>query len=345
MVRTSSSSIAGCSAPRAVHLRETWGRARMDEAQAWLEYCNGTGNTHWANLRRKHGHAEPYRVKYWAWATRWYGAWQVGNLGAEDYVKKARAFAMVMKRTDPSIALVSCGQNGWSPWDETVLEGSPRWWTSTASTSIPGHSDYYVNVFQPTRPSGPIRICERSIERVRYNQRLAHPIYIAYDEWNVWYRTRSHEDRVAGVQEQYNLGDALAVATYLKHLHPLLPDRPDRQPAQLVNAIAPIFTSRRACSCRPSTTPAAVRGAHPECPRRAGLASATTCLPSQEEAGFGRRFQIADLGPFKFLDAAATCDPKGGQVMLAVVNRDRDGRTPATVQLTAGVSSGVQVSR
>jgi alpha-N-arabinofuranosidase len=28
------------------------GSGTMDEAQAWVEYCNGTGNTHWANLRR-----------------------------------------------------------------------------------------------------------------------------------------------------------------------------------------------------------------------------------------------------------------------------------------------------
>jgi alpha-N-arabinofuranosidase len=32
-----------------------------------------------------------------------YGGWQIGNLEARDYVKRARAFAMVMKRTDPTI--------------------------------------------------------------------------------------------------------------------------------------------------------------------------------------------------------------------------------------------------
>ena len=60
-----------------------------------------------------------------------------------------------------------------------------------------------------------MRICAALIERVRYTQRIAHPIHIAFDEWNVWYRTRSHEDRVGGVEERYNLSDALAVATYL----------------------------------------------------------------------------------------------------------------------------------
>jgi alpha-L-arabinofuranosidase len=31
-------------------------------ALGWLEYCNGTGNTYYANLRRKNGREEPYNV-------------------------------------------------------------------------------------------------------------------------------------------------------------------------------------------------------------------------------------------------------------------------------------------
>src|SRR5918999_1293457 len=41
------------------------GTGTMDEAQAWVEYCNGTGDTFWANQRRANGHAEPFGVKYW----------------------------------------------------------------------------------------------------------------------------------------------------------------------------------------------------------------------------------------------------------------------------------------
>ncbi len=35
----------------------------MDEAQAWVEYCNETGDTYWANRRRENGHAKPHRVR------------------------------------------------------------------------------------------------------------------------------------------------------------------------------------------------------------------------------------------------------------------------------------------
>ena len=50
------------------------GTGTIDEAQAWVEYCNGTGNTYWANLRREHGHAEPYNVRYWGLGNEMYGA-------------------------------------------------------------------------------------------------------------------------------------------------------------------------------------------------------------------------------------------------------------------------------
>lgn len=36
----------------------------MEEAMNWLEYMNGSGDTHYANMRRENGHAEPYNVKY-----------------------------------------------------------------------------------------------------------------------------------------------------------------------------------------------------------------------------------------------------------------------------------------
>lgn len=31
-------------------------------ALGWIEYCNSNKDTHYANLRRKHGRKEPYNV-------------------------------------------------------------------------------------------------------------------------------------------------------------------------------------------------------------------------------------------------------------------------------------------
>ena len=176
------------------------------------------------------------------------------------------------------------------------------------------------------------------IERVRYNQRLAHPVYIAFDEWNVWYRTRSHEDRVAGVQEQYNLGDALAVATYLNIFIRYCRIVRIANLAQLVNAIAPIFTNRQGLFLQTIYHPLRLYAEHT---REVALDVHVDCesydlSPSQEEGGIGRRVHIADLSPFKLLDASATCDTAGRKVTLAVVNRDPERKHTAAIQFTGG---------
>ncbi|MGC2718700.1 MAG: hypothetical protein WA209_03875, partial [Candidatus Acidiferrales bacterium] len=61
------------------------GTGTIEEAANWVEYCNGTGNTQFANLRRKNGHSEPYGVRFWGLGNEVYGNWQIGHKNAEDY--------------------------------------------------------------------------------------------------------------------------------------------------------------------------------------------------------------------------------------------------------------------
>ena len=97
----------------------------------WVEYLNGKGDTHYAELRRKHGHPEPYNVKYIGLgstsatvvtlpeadrdpssADEIWGPWQIGQLSAIEYAQKARRWAKAIKLIDPNIKLVSCGKEG-----------------------------------------------------------------------------------------------------------------------------------------------------------------------------------------------------------------------------------------
>jgi alpha-N-arabinofuranosidase len=125
------------------------GTGSMDEAQAWVEYCNGTSKTEWAERRRQNGHDDPYGVRYWGLGNEMYGPWQIGALSAEDYVKRAREFGNVMSWTDPSVELVACGENGLSDWDRVVVEGladQVRWHSIHIYT---GSDDYWTNVLSP----------------------------------------------------------------------------------------------------------------------------------------------------------------------------------------------------
>ena len=63
------------------------GTGTLDEALHWLEYCNSSSNTYYANLRRKNGRKKPYGVKYWALGNELWGPWQVEQMTSHDYAK------------------------------------------------------------------------------------------------------------------------------------------------------------------------------------------------------------------------------------------------------------------
>src|SRR5690606_9693319 len=56
------------------------------------------------------------------------GFWQMGHLNAEDYSKKAREAAKLMRLTDPDIRLVAAGSSNFRPgadpmgWNRTILD-------------------------------------------------------------------------------------------------------------------------------------------------------------------------------------------------------------------------------
>jgi alpha-N-arabinofuranosidase len=299
------------------------GSGTMDEAQAWVEYCNGTGDTYWANLRRQNGHQEPYNVKYWGLGNEMYGRWQ-------DYVKRAREFAKVMKWTDPSIQLVSCGQNGWSDWDRIVLEGLASQVDYHSIHIYTGSDDYYSNVLAAHQAERALRNSQALIDLVRYNQHITHPIYVAYDEWNVWFRER---DGSAGLEERYTLADALAVATYLNIFIRYCLTVKIANLAQLVNVIAPIFTNKEGLFLQTIYHPLRLYSEHIQ---EVVLDAYVDCesyelRPENEVSPWASR--VADLGPFKLLDVAATCDAAGHALTIAVVNRDRERAHTTSIQL------------
>ena len=306
------------------------GTGTLDEAQAWVEYCNGTGNTYWANLRRQHGHREPFAVKYWGLGNEMYGDWQIGALNAEDYVKKAREFAKVMKWTDPSIHLVSCGQLGWNTWDQTVLEGLASLVDYHSIHLYTNSPDYYSNVLEPHQAEYALTICRMLIDRVRYDQHIAHPIYVAYDEWNILFHDASP---VSPLEGRYTLADALAVATYLnifiRHCHTV----GMANLAQLVNVIAPIFTSPEGLFLQSIYHPLYLYAQHMKDIALDLFIDAPSCTVTPEQNTPLWKLQVASLGSFKLLDAAATCDVDASEVTLAVVNRDREQALTAMIHL------------
>src|SRR5579872_2302867 len=230
------------------------GTGTWEEAQQWVEYCNSSEDTAMTRLRKQNGRRDPWKVTHWGLGNEMDGPWQMGHRSAEEYGKFALEAAKLMKWTDPNVKLIAAGSSNfgagsdWTGWNRTVLE------------FLRQHADYlaiHMYVGNPRNDFGDfmassveldhrIKTTEGIIDAALSGQPGNRRIYIAWDEWNVWYRARGAQQRGRQIlEERYNLEDALVVATFLNsfvnHAHIVK----IANMAQLVNVIAPIFTNEK----------------------------------------------------------------------------------------------------
>lgn len=94
--------------------------ATVEEAAAWVEYCNGPASSKYGSLRAANGHPEPYGVRYWELGNEIWGSWVRGHSDAKTYAENAARYAATIRAADPSVRLIGCGDNDMR-WNETVL--------------------------------------------------------------------------------------------------------------------------------------------------------------------------------------------------------------------------------
>lgn len=223
-----------------------FGTGTLDEALAWVEYCNGTRDTYWANKRRENGHPEPYKVKYWALGNEVWGPWQIEQMTKEDYAKKANQWAKALRLLDPDLVLILCGQDGGASWDHYVLHECISW-VDMHSIHIytAADGDHLRNVTAPLSAERAIGITGALIDLARIENKISPtkpPTKICFDEWNVWDPERAPGDK--GAEEKYTLSDALAVAVWLNVFVRQSRYIGMANLAQTVNVISPLMTSK-----------------------------------------------------------------------------------------------------
>ena len=228
------------------------GTGSWNEAQQWVEYCNSREDTAMTRLRKQNGRAAPWKVTYWGLGNEMDGPWQMGHRSAEEYGKFALEAAKLMKWTDPSVKLIAAGSSNYNPGSDWTA------WNRTVLQFLNQHADYlslHMYVGNQADDFGDFMACsveldqriktaEGIIDAALSGQPGQRKIYIAWDEWNVWYRARGNQERGRRIlEERYNLEDALVVATFLNTFVNHAQSVKMANMAQLVNVIAPIFTN------------------------------------------------------------------------------------------------------
>jgi len=97
--------------------------ATVEEAAAWVEYCNGPATSRYGAMRAANGHPEPFRVKYWEIGNEIWGDWVRGHSDADTYARNALRYAQAMRAADPSIELIATGDNDMG-WNRAVLRAA-----------------------------------------------------------------------------------------------------------------------------------------------------------------------------------------------------------------------------
>ena len=210
------------------------GSGTLEEALAWVEYCNDERPTYWANKRRENGHEEPHAVHWWGLGNEMYGDWQTGSLSAEEYIAEATRWGRAIKTLDRSVGLVSCGEAGWTDWDAKVIRELVSLVGLHSIHVYTGADDYWTNALLPHISERAIDVAAAELRRAAYLQKLKHVPRIAYDEWNVWFRAMT-----SSLEERFVTQDAIAVGTFLNIFVRKCEWVKMANLAQMVNAIAP----------------------------------------------------------------------------------------------------------
>ena len=303
------------------------GTGTWEEAQQWVEYVNSSVDTAVTRQRKENGRAQPWKVTYWGLGNEMDGPWQMGHRSAEDYGKHALEAAKLMKLTDPSIKLVAAGSSNYNPgadwtgWNRTVLEHLKRHADYLALHRYVGNrdNDYYEFMASSLDVDAKTKTAEGIIDIALSGEPRGRRIYIAWDEWNVWYRARGAQQRGRRIlEERYNLEDALVVATFLNsfvnHAHIVKM----ANMAQLVNVIAPMFTNEQGMFLQSIYYPLQLFANNT---KGTALQLFVDC-PA---------YQSKTYGDVPYLDVSSSLD--GATLVLNVVNRHKDQPIATEFQL------------
>jgi alpha-L-arabinofuranosidase len=310
------------------------GDGDVREARDWVEYCNGKGNSTLSELRRQHGYSKPHNVKYWGVGNEVDGHWQIGYKTPEEYARAFTEFGKVMKWTDPDIKLIASAVSDWKgSWVERtqlLLEQAADLIDYLSIHWYIGNPNNDFNAYMAVSELLEKRLSsyEGLIESVRLEKQIMHPVYIAVDEWNVWYRTYPQEVREQmKLEEIYNLEDALVTGVQLNAFIRHARSVKMANIAQVVNVIAPVFT------------------------RPEGLVLQTIFFPFEvyshtcgnlalDPYWEGDTFSCSGYKSVRTLDVSATLDEGKKQLAVYVVNRSQSKQMDTVLQLNSGEFKG-----
>jgi len=297
------------------------GTGTVRDASDLVEYCNAPAGTQYADLRVEHGYDDPHGVTYWCLGNEMDGPWQINHLDMHEYAAKAREAAKVMRWQDESIRLIACGSSNdqmptFPEWDRTVLETCWEHIDYLSMHYYAGNRDDDTASYlaSAARFEAHVDALAGTLRYVKAKRRSPHDVYLAWDEWNVWYKDRAGHggwnEAPHLLEESYNLEDALVVAQWLNVFLRKCDVLKIACLAQIVNVIAPILTTRNSLLKQTTFYPIMLVN------RLARGAALDLLVQSPQH-------ETNHYGDMPLLDVSASYDEATGSGALFIVNRSQ----------------------
>ncbi|GAA3755635.1 alpha-N-arabinofuranosidase [Spinactinospora alkalitolerans] len=312
------------------------GTRGLQEAIDLLEYANHPGGTRLSDQRIANGSPDPHGIRMWCLGNEMDGPWQIGHKTAHEYGRLAAETARAMRMSDPDLELVACGSSGsqmptFGAWEAEVLEQTYDHVDYISLHAYYQEHDGDLASFLASAADMDhfIESVVATADHVRARLKAGKRIQLSFDEWNVWYQSRFHDEGAPTdwpvaprvIEDRYNLADAVVVGGLLISLLRHSDRVTSASLAQLVNVIAPIMTEPGGPAWRQTIF-------HPfaETSRtaRGEVLRVEPVAPVQDT---GRH------GEVPVIDAVATHDPESGEAAVFVINRSVD--EPVTLDVDA----------
>jgi alpha-N-arabinofuranosidase len=316
------------------------GTRGVQEALDLLEYANIRSGSELADRRVSNGTPEPHGVRMWCLGNEMDGPWQLGHRSSEDYAKVAVQTARAMRMLDPDLELVACGSSSrtmptFGEWERVVLEHA---YDEVDYISCHAYYDEKPGdlgsfLASPVDMDLFIEQVAAVIDEVAAARGTSKRVAISFDEWNVWYLDRYHdEDKVTDPQswpvaprlleDSYTVADAVVVGGLMMSLIRHADRVTSASLAQLVNVIAPIMTEPGGAAWRQTTFyPFAITS-------RLARGEALEITVSSAD------YETAAYGSVPLVDAVATHDAQSGTAVF-LVNRSETESIEVSVDVSA----------
>ena len=199
------------------------GSGTVEELSKWVEYVTSDGENPMANLRRKNGRSEPWKVKYWGIGNESWGCG--GKMRPEYYADLVRRYSNFTRNYgDNQIYKIASGPNvDDTTWTNVVMDLSGNvinglalhYYTSGSKPAADFNEAGWFNIIKKTlRMNELIKMHSEIMDKYDPAKRVS----LIVDEWGTWFSVEPGTNP-SFLYQQNTMRDAVVAASNLNIFH------------------------------------------------------------------------------------------------------------------------------